>query len=257
LNLFRLLVMPHPELAPHAEAFDELLARTPEGGAVNYDLPQPKWWFLHHLATNDFVLHGSNESAIDEFETRPNFDAHNERHVDAVFASDDAIWPLYFAVVNRSVAQSYINWCEHPGNGTSRYVFSIGSDPRDDASWTTGDRLPAAGRDVYADAREPRADEPRSRAPPRQNHCRAGRLPVQIEDAGPPTRRLGTQGLAEERVQVALSFLEPDSVSAEPDSRVSRLWPEYETREPGSQTPRIRFIYVWNLTRGQPAARKP
>jgi hypothetical protein len=148
--------MPHPELAPHAEAFDELLARTPEGGAVNYDLPQPKWWFLHHLATNDFVLHGSNESAIDEFETRPNFDAHNERHVDAVFASDDAIWPLYFAVVNRSVAQSYINWCEHPGNGTSRYVFSIGSDPRDDASWTTGTvyLLPAATFTLTPESRE-------------------------------------------------------------------------------------------------------
>jgi len=55
-----------------------------------------------------------------------------------VFASDDAIWPIYFAVVNRPVVRSLINWCEHPGNGTSRYVFSIGADPRDDASWTTG-----------------------------------------------------------------------------------------------------------------------
>jgi hypothetical protein len=35
------------------------------------------------------------------------------------------------------VAQSYINWCEHVGNA-SRYIFSIGSDPRDDRSWTSG-----------------------------------------------------------------------------------------------------------------------
>ena len=131
--------MRHPSLSKEdLDAFDSLLARTPEGGAVDYDLPQPKWWFMHHLLARGFVLHGSNEPAIDEFETRPNFDAHNERHVDAVFASDDAIWPLYFAVVNRPVVQSLINWCEHPTSGTSRYVFSIGADPRDDESWTTG-----------------------------------------------------------------------------------------------------------------------
>ena len=138
MNPYRLLVMRHPDLAPHAKAFDELLERTPDGGAVHYDLPQPKWWFLQHLLARGFVLHGSNEPAIDEFETRPNLDAHNERHVEAVFASDDAIWPIYFAVVNRPAVQSLINWCEHPGNGTSRYVFSIGADPRDDASWTSG-----------------------------------------------------------------------------------------------------------------------
>jgi hypothetical protein len=137
-NPWRLLVMRHPETRPYAAAFDELLERTPDGGEIAYDLPQPKWWFLHHLVTHGFLLHGSNEREIAEFETRPNFDAHNVRHVDAVFASDDAIWPIYFAVVNRPVAQSYINWCDHPGNGTSRYLFSIGSDPRAPESWTTG-----------------------------------------------------------------------------------------------------------------------
>jgi hypothetical protein len=156
LNVWRLLVMRHPDVVPHTQAFDELLERTPEGGEVNYDLPQPKWWFLHHLLARGFVLHGSNEPAIDEFETRPNFDAHNERHVEAVFASDDAIWPLYFAVVNRPVVRSLINWCEHPGNGTSRYVFSIGADPRDDASWTTGTIyvLPSATFALTPESRE-------------------------------------------------------------------------------------------------------
>src|SRR5207245_1523685 len=57
--------------------------------------------------------------------------------VRAVFASDDAIWPIYFAVVDRAFAQSYINWCEHVP-GASRYLFSIGSDPRDRRSWTNG-----------------------------------------------------------------------------------------------------------------------
>jgi hypothetical protein len=42
------------------------------------------------------------------------------------------------AEVSRSFARSYINWCDHPGDKTSRYLFSIGSDPRDPRSWTTG-----------------------------------------------------------------------------------------------------------------------
>lgn len=131
--------MRHPALTDDDRAaFDALLARTPEGGEAEYALPQPKWWFLHHLVSSGYVLHGSNERAIELFRTRENFDAHNVRRVDAVWASDDAIWPLYFAVVNRPVAQSYINWCEHPGNGASRYLFSIGSDPSEAASWTTG-----------------------------------------------------------------------------------------------------------------------
>jgi hypothetical protein len=135
LNRWRLLVLRDPDIGPHAETFDALLARTPPSGTVDYDLPQPKWWFLQHLVRSGYLLHGSNERAIEEFEPRPNFDAHNTNHVDAVFASDDAVWPLFFAVIKRP--QSLINWCEHIP-GASRYLFSIGSDPRDAASWTTG-----------------------------------------------------------------------------------------------------------------------
>jgi hypothetical protein len=154
-NPWRLLVLRHPQLTTtDREQFDALLALTPEGGPVDYDLPQPKWWFLHHLVTHGFLLHGSNEPAIDEFETRQTFDAHDVP-INAVFASDDAIWPLYFAVVNRPVAQSYINWCEHPGNGTSRYLFSIGSDPRDASSWTAG-TIYALPRETFEPTRDSR-----------------------------------------------------------------------------------------------------
>jgi hypothetical protein len=126
-----------PPLAEHhTRAFDELLARTPEGAAVEYDLTEPRWWFLHYQIKRGYLVHGSNEPEIDEFSVRANFDAHG-RPIDAVFASDDAIWPIYFAVVSRAVAGSYINWCEHV-EGASRYLFSIGNDPRDDRSWTTG-----------------------------------------------------------------------------------------------------------------------
>ncbi|HEY6962343.1 MAG TPA: hypothetical protein VI408_10685 [Gaiellaceae bacterium] len=137
VNWWRLRVVPHPDTVPYAAAFDDLIEATPPGGEVAYDLPQPKWWFLHHLTRRGFLLHGTNRRELTEMRTRATFDAHGAP-IDAAFASDDALWPLYFAVVDRDFAQSYINWCEHPGNGTSRYLFSIGSDPRDPRSWSDG-----------------------------------------------------------------------------------------------------------------------
>lgn len=138
LNPWRLLVMPHPRLdEDDRAAFDRLLAATPPGGEVPYELPQPKWWFLHHAAASGFVLHGTNEVSLSELRTRATGDAFS-RPVDAIFASDDAIWPLYFATVRRaSLRHGYINWALHV-RGTSRYVFSIGADPADPASWTAG-----------------------------------------------------------------------------------------------------------------------
>jgi hypothetical protein len=136
-NWWRLLVLPNPPLSDDDRAaFDALLAGTPPGGVIDYTLAQPRWLFLHHLVRSGFLLHGSNEPEIGEFRTRANNDAHG-RPVNAVFASDDAVWPMYFAVVNRPVARSYINWCEHVPSA-SRYLFSIGSDPRDDRSWCEG-----------------------------------------------------------------------------------------------------------------------
>ncbi|HJQ73478.1 MAG TPA: hypothetical protein VJ814_01235 [Gaiellaceae bacterium] len=138
LNPYRLLVMPHPRLTEaDREAFDRLLAATPEGGDVAYDLAQPKWWFLHHAVGSGLLLHGTNESGVGLLGTRANNDAFGAP-VEAVFASDDAIWPLYFATVRREALRyGYINWAVHVRD-SSRYVFSIGADPADAGSWSDG-----------------------------------------------------------------------------------------------------------------------
>jgi hypothetical protein len=138
LNPLRLLRMPWPRVpAEDAGAFDALLDATAPGGWVDYDLPPPKWVFLHHLVRRGFLLHGSNVGDIEEFRTRQTFDAYQEP-IDAVFASDDAIWPLYFAVVRRDGnTYGYINWCVHVG-AESRYIFSIGRDAGADDAWTDG-----------------------------------------------------------------------------------------------------------------------
>jgi hypothetical protein len=146
LNPYRLLVMPHPPLTEvDGLAFDRLLAATPEGGDVAYNLSQPKWWFLHHAVGSGLLLHGTNESELDVLGTRANDDAYGTP-VDAVFASDDAIWPLYFATVRRgALRHGYINWAVHVRD-SSRYVFSIGADPSAPDSWSDGTiyLLPAA-----------------------------------------------------------------------------------------------------------------
>jgi hypothetical protein len=138
LNPYRLLVMPHPHLTEaDRAAFERLLAATPDGGDVAYDLERPKWWFLHHAIRSGLLLHGTNEHGLEVLGTRANDDARGAP-VDAVFASDDAIWPLYFAVVRREALRyGYINWAVHVRDG-SRYVFSIGADPAAPDSWTNG-----------------------------------------------------------------------------------------------------------------------
>jgi hypothetical protein len=134
VNLHRLHPVAFPDVSAHAPAFDSLIAATPPGEAVSYTPDAPRWWFLHHLVRRGFVLHGSNSTTIDEFEPRGNFDAHNVRHVEGVFASDDAIWPIYFATADRTGGRrGLINWCEHAGAG-ARYLFALEGEP----SWVDG-----------------------------------------------------------------------------------------------------------------------
>lgn len=155
MNPWRLHVVRFPDLAPYEAAFDELIERTPDGAAVDYTGAAPTWWFLHHLIRRGFVLHGSNRGEIEEFELRGNFDAHNVRRVEGIFASDDAIWPLYFATVERvRSGRGLINWCEHVG-GVSRYLFAVEGDPSDPDAWVPGT--------VYALPRETFEPTPGSR----------------------------------------------------------------------------------------------
>lgn len=154
--------MPHPDI-PEADrrAFDALLDATPAGDEVDYRLAPPRWWFLHHCVSRGLLLHGTNELNLDELRTRATGDAFHAP-VNAIFASDDAIWPLYFATVNRrTLKHGYINWATHV-RGHSRYLFSIGGDPSDDASWCTGAiyLLPSASFRRTRDTRELVSDTP-------------------------------------------------------------------------------------------------
>jgi hypothetical protein len=162
LNPWRLLRMPRPRLSEDdRRAFDAVLDGTPEGAEVTYELDRPRWLFLHRCTERGLLLHGTNELGLAELRTRATGDAF-DAPVTALFASDDAIWPLYFATVNRATLQhGYINWAVHVRN-EARYLFSIGADPRDERSWTTGAVyvLPPATFRRTRDTRELVSDEP-------------------------------------------------------------------------------------------------
>jgi len=120
-------------------AFERLTAAVDDadGSTVAYDAAAPKHAFFRHLvAQRPVLLHGTGDAEIERFEPRRQTD-YDDEWTDAVFATDDAIWPIFFAVVNRPVARSLINACSRR-YGESHYYFSIGADPKDAGTWRDG-----------------------------------------------------------------------------------------------------------------------
>ena len=97
--------LPRPPIQPSPEreaAFTRLFAATPPGGWIDYQLPYPKWQYLSWLCeTQELVLHGSQNPAIDEVEPRQANDKKAFSNQKAIYATTDGIWVLYFAILDR------------------------------------------------------------------------------------------------------------------------------------------------------------
>lgn len=98
---------------------------------LDYPLAIPKWHFLCYLVEHyPIVLHGSGNPHITTFEPHQPQDVRAFGAQKAVYATDDGIWPLYFAIVDRSVSPTIVNACIRPeaANGSQAqayYFFSI------------------------------------------------------------------------------------------------------------------------------------
>lgn len=108
------------------DAYDRLLNRISTASAVpttiTYQLPYPKYRFLSYASLSDrYIYHGSNLKDIELFEPRPQT-LYSGRMVQAVFATADPIWPVFYAILDRNKARGSIrNAClEHQGK---RYHF--------------------------------------------------------------------------------------------------------------------------------------
>src|SRR4051794_20888872 len=95
-------------------------------------------FLVHEVATGEVLLHGSNARTIDRFTPRDQTTYHGEL-VQAVFATSDPVWPLFFAVTDTVRVSSRWNACilpERSGAHSTRYFFSVGSPEPD--FWTSG-----------------------------------------------------------------------------------------------------------------------
>jgi len=100
-----------PSAASDDAAFERLVHAVDEAGGteVDYDIAAPKHAFFRFLLERrPVLLHGTGDPGIERFEPQRQTDYDN-KWTNAVFATDDPIWPIFFATVNRPVARSLIN----------------------------------------------------------------------------------------------------------------------------------------------------
>jgi len=157
--------------------FEETLERARDG-LMEYTLDVPKHEFLSYLVhERGYLLHGTAAPGLDEVKPMVAID-YDARTLEAVFATSDGIWPLFFATLDRGRAGSLWNGCYQIRRGSvlhRYYFFFTEADPRDDAIWREGA--------VYVLPREPfrRTWIPNEWVSPQ--HVRAGaRLAVSPSD---------------------------------------------------------------------------
>lgn len=130
------------------QAFDRLLTSVLASGPnawIDYALPAPKWQFLCYAAEQHrLALHGSGDDGIERFAPRRSHDLHEFGNREAVFAAADGIWPMFYAILDRSrYAMSLSNACVRlvAQDGTVHgpyYVFSISQDALTQQPWRSG-----------------------------------------------------------------------------------------------------------------------
>ncbi len=98
-------LLPHPDFAISPalqDEFETVLATTPPGEWIDYRLAAPKWQFLSYLCeSKNLVLHGSQDLTINTVEPRKALDVRAFSAQEAIYATTDGIWVIYFAIVDR------------------------------------------------------------------------------------------------------------------------------------------------------------
>ncbi len=121
-------------------AFDEVIEQG-RHRAIDYRLYPPKHEFLSYLVhARGYLLHGTASPQLEQIRPTRATD-HDARSVDAVFATSDGIWPLFFATLDRERAGSLWNGCLHVRRGgvlRRYYFFFTEADPRDEGIWRSG-----------------------------------------------------------------------------------------------------------------------
>ena len=141
------LFQPDMEINPQEKSeFENLLQNASlANGIIKYNLPYPKYELLYYLAKEkNVIFHGSIDRDISEFfPYRKTLDSHPHGNVKGIYATMDPIWPLFFAILNRTPnAFRIINGPSkfNFSDGTSQmlYLFSIGAEFLEAHPFTNG-----------------------------------------------------------------------------------------------------------------------
>lgn len=139
-----------PDLAVSTEAaaaFDALFdAALAHGTAaeIDYTLPHPKYLFLEYLAeTRGLMLHGSNNRSIDVLRPiRQSSDSSEFGNQDAIYATQDPLWALFFAVLDRTdwigTTNGAIRLVDGAGGRIRRYYFALEANHLRRKPWRPG-----------------------------------------------------------------------------------------------------------------------
>ena len=97
------LPRPPVEDSPERQAsFEHLFQTSPVGAIIDYQLTYPKWQYLSWLCeTQELVLHGSQNTGIDQVKPRQAEDIKAFSNQKAIYATTDGIWVMYFAILDR------------------------------------------------------------------------------------------------------------------------------------------------------------
>jgi hypothetical protein len=131
-----------------ASAFDRLFSIAQGHGTaefIHYDLPYPKYLFLEYLSVkHNLMMHGSINRDLKQLKPiRFSKDSSEFGNQAAVYATQDPLWALFFAVLDRSaIVGSISNGAIHlKGDDNSvlrRYFFTVEVESLKQSPWIPG-----------------------------------------------------------------------------------------------------------------------
>jgi len=132
-------VVNQPFSEAEASAFDAIISAAGDDGQLQYDLSYPKYRFIDYLVErHQLVAHGTNQMNIQEFENRRQT-LYDGTVADAVFASRDGRWAIFYAILDRSkIAGNFRNGCFRSPKNDRYYFFSLTKPTFDNHPWTEG-----------------------------------------------------------------------------------------------------------------------
>jgi len=127
------------------EAVFQQLPREPAAWPVVLPQQHPKWQFLSYVCDrHDVVLHGSCDIGLTEIEPRQADDVRAYSSQRAIYATTDAIWAIFFAILNRRECEFGVsNTCftVTPDSGETLgpfYYFSVSKHALEAGPWGEG-----------------------------------------------------------------------------------------------------------------------